>query len=280
MNYRQIPKGTYVAAVSGGIDSAVLLDILSKQKNLKLVVAHFDHGMRETSQKDAEFVKNLAKKYSLPFELGSAKLGNVGEAEAREARYAFLRNVKKKHNAEAIIAAHHSDDIIETIIINMLRGTGWKGLSSLRSSGDILRPLLDVSKADVREYAQKHDIQWVEDETNTDEKYLRNRVRRNVLAKMSEEKKKQFLDLYNSQLKLHEEISKHSTDMQTENRHNYIMWPENVAIEVLRSQFELTRPQAKRALHAIKTAQPGTVFELSSSKSLAFTDKKVTLMLK
>ena len=280
MNYKKLPKGTYVVAVSGGIDSVVLLDILSKQKDLKLVISHFDHGMRATSHNDAEFVKNLAQKYSLPFELGWAKLGDVGEAEAREARYAFLRNVKKKYNAKAIVVAHHSDDIIETIIINMLRGTGWKGLSSLRSSGDILRPLLDVSKADVREYAKKHEIQWVEDETNIDEKYLRNRVRHNILSKMSEEKKQQFLDLYNSQLKLHEEISKHSADMQTEHRHNYIMWPENVAIEVLRSQFELTRPQAKRALHAIKTAQPGTVFELSAGKSLVFTDKKVTLMLK
>lgn len=275
----QLPKGIYVVAVSGGVDSVSLLDMLTKQKELKLVVAHFDHGIRETSHKDAEFVKGLAQKYKLPLEIGFGQLGEVGEEKAREARYAFLHSVKKKYQAVAIVTAHHSDDIIETIIINMLRGTGWKGLSSLRS-GEIVRPLLALNKQDIVSYAKDHNLKWHEDETNKDEKYLRNKVRHNILSQMTSEKKQQFLKLYEDQLKLHEDIQSHVQDMATDRRHSYIMWPEVVAMEVLRSQFELTRPQAKRALHAIKTAKAGTEYELSKNKSLAFTDKNVTLVLK
>lgn len=277
MKYQQLSQGTYVAAVSGGVDSVVLLDLLSKQKNITIVVAHFDHGMRRASDKDAQFVRDLAKKYRYPFELGSAKLGKVGEAEAREARYTFLHEVKNKYRAEAIITAHHSDDIIETIIINILRGTGWKGLSSLRDNNEVKRPLLDNSKGQIEEYAKKHNLTWVEDETNSNEKYLRNHIRHSILADLDTAKKQQFLDLYSSQLQLHQQIGDHTAAMKTDRRHNYIMWPRQVALEVLRAQYVLTRPQAIRVLHAIKTAKPGTVFEINRSHALKFSKEKILL---
>ena len=280
MKYQQLPPGTYVVAVSGGVDSVVLLDLLSKQKDITIVVAHFDHGIRKESYKDARFVEDLAKKYRCPFELGSTKLGNVGEAVAREARYTFLRDVKSQYKADAIVTAHHSDDIIETIIINIVRGTGWKGLSSLRESDEIKRPLLDSSKDQIEEYAKKHKLNWVEDETNSDEKYLRNHIRRNVLADIDQSKKQQFLDLYNDQLKLHKQIGKHTSVMATDRRHNYIMWPRQVALEVLRAQYTLTRPQAIRVLHAIKTAKPGALFEISSSHTFEFSKEKILLTRK
>ncbi len=277
MKYQQLSPGTYVAAISGGVDSVVLLDLLGKQKDITIVVAHFDHGMRKESQKDARFVEELAKKYRCPFELGSANLGNVGEAVAREARYDFLHDVKSQYKADAIITAHHSDDIIETIIINIVRGTGWKGLSSLRDNDDLKRPLLDSSKDKIEDYAKKHNLTWVEDETNRDEKYLRNHIRHNVLADIDQSKKQQFLDLYYDQLKLHKQIGKHTAVMATDRRHNYIMWPRQVALEVLRAQYTLTRPQAIRALHAIKTAKPGTLFDISSSHTFEFSKEKILL---
>jgi tRNA(Ile)-lysidine synthetase-like protein len=128
----QLPKGRYVVAVSGGVDSVVLLDALSKLPNLELVVAHLDHGIREDSIEDRRFVASLAASYGLVFEYGEGRLGSgASEATAREARYNFLRGVKMKHDAKAIITAHHQDDLIETAILNMLRGTGRKGLTSL-----------------------------------------------------------------------------------------------------------------------------------------------------
>src|SRR5579872_4982441 len=107
----QVPSGTYVLAVSGGVDSIVLLDILSRDQTLKLIVAHYDHGMRVKSDIDARFVANVAKKYGLDFFSETGHLGYLAsEATARILRYEFLFKVKKRTNAQAIITAHHQDD--------------------------------------------------------------------------------------------------------------------------------------------------------------------------
>src|SRR5690606_41547248 len=110
-------------AVSGGIDSVVLLDMLSHVPGLKLVVTHFDHGIRPDSAQDAVFVEELAAHYGLPFETKRVELGTKASEElARRHRYAFLRDVAARYNAK-IITAHHADDVIETVAINHIRGT-------------------------------------------------------------------------------------------------------------------------------------------------------------
>lgn len=192
-----IPKGTYIVAVSGGVDSVVLLDLLSKQKDLQLVVAHFDHGIRSDSAKDREFTQELARKYVVPFEFAEGKLGkNASEEKARNARYAFLEEIKTKYNASAIVTAHHQDDVLETIMLNILRGTGRKGLSSLQSGKSLLRPLLHISKDEIREYAKKSQLTWHEDETNQDMKYMRNWVRLTVVPKLTQAQREQLVALY------------------------------------------------------------------------------------
>src|SRR5438270_2251525 len=114
-----VPPGRYVLAVSGGVDSMVLLDLLAKLPGLELVVAHFNHGIRPESVNDEELVANRAKRLNLPLELGYASLGQgASEATARQARYQFLEAVQKKYKAKAIITAHHQDDWIETAVIN------------------------------------------------------------------------------------------------------------------------------------------------------------------
>src|SRR3989344_5293986 len=114
----------YIVAVSGGVDSVVLLDMLIKQKEHNLVVAHFDHGIRVDSDADARFVWELAKKYELSFEVRREELGDAAsENTARSHRYAFLRDIAKKYSA-TIVTAHHADDVVETIAINLTRGTG------------------------------------------------------------------------------------------------------------------------------------------------------------
>lgn len=281
MKIKSLNPGCYIVAVSGGVDSVVLLDILSKQPDLKLIVAHFNHGIRAESAGDAQFVHNLAKKYNLDFEQGSAQLGqNASEEIARNARYSFLKKLRQNRKALKIITAHHSDDIVETIIINLTRGTGWRGLSSLRNTVDIARPLLDFTKKDILKYAKRNNLQWVEDSTNQDLRYLRNEIRHKIVAKMNAKKRQEFLDLYQSQLQLTDQIDEHTAKLTSDKRHDFIMWPSTVSLEVLRSQLKLTRPQARRVLSAIKTAKPGTKFEIDSDKSLKFTDKNILTMVK
>lgn len=171
----------YVVAVSGGVDSVVLLDILSKISGLQLIVAHFDHGIRPESADDAQFVAGQAQKYGLEYYGEREELGaNASEALARKRRYAFLERVRETTNAAAIVTAHHQDDVIETAVINMLRGTGRRGITSLDTSRDIIRPLLTLPKQEIVNYAQQNGLLWREDATNSSDAYLRNRVRRRL----------------------------------------------------------------------------------------------------
>jgi len=282
----------YVVAVSGGVDSVVLLDMLVNNKSFKdkkdnpltgeikcsYVVAHFDHGIRAESADDAKFVEDLAVAYGLPFETRRENLGkNASEEKARARRYAFLRAVAKKHGAE-IVTAHHLDDLVETIAINLTRGTGWRGLAVL-DSPDIRRPLLGLAKSKLLAYAREHGLEWREDATNTDTKYLRNDLRRK-LEKLDGDTK-ELLRLYRErQVALRKEV-----DNETEGiigaspypRHLFIAVNDPAALELLRAVFvretgvSPTRPQLARALHAVKTYHAGKTFPVGATARLRFT---------
>ncbi len=181
-----LEPGKYVVAVSGGVDSVVLLHILAQDNKLELTVAHFDHGIREDSAADRQFVAGLAKQYNLPFYHEAGRLGpKTSEATARESRYRFLQKIREKTKSQAIVTAHHQDDLIETVFINLLRGTERKGLSSLSSNDKIKRPLLDMTKSQLINYAYAHDLGWREDSTNQNTDYLRNYLRAKILPNLS-----------------------------------------------------------------------------------------------
>ncbi len=203
-----LPKpGRYILAVSGGLDSVCLLDLMSKQAGYELIVAHFDHGIRPDSAKDKEFVANIAERYGLKFVSQKGNLGpGASEAKAREARYAFLDRVKNEIKADAIITAHHLDDRYETLIINLIRGTGRKGLSSISETASIKRPLLGVSRDELKKYAKSNKLIWHEDPTNSEDKYLRNYIRSNVTTRLKKEDKKKLESLMDRQLKLNYKI--------------------------------------------------------------------------
>ncbi len=215
LNVNLLP-GKYVVAVSGGVDSVVLLDLLSKNKSLDLVVAHFDHGMRKNSDKDCKFVEMMAGKYKLPFIGGGSRLGEQASEEiARRARYDFLYSILKSEKAKAIITAHHQDDVIETIILNILRGTGRKGITSLKSRSDIIRPLINFNKKQIKDYATENNIAWVEDPTNQSLDYSRNWVRHKLVPKLSDENKKKLIELYNQHKPMNDEIDNLITKLFT-----------------------------------------------------------------
>jgi tRNA(Ile)-lysidine synthase len=239
-----VEPGKYVVAVSGGVDSVVLLDLLRMYPGVKLVVAHFDHGIRDDSHLDRAHVEALARRYRVPFTYDKGRLGpGVGEAEAREARYAFLRKVQAASAADAIVTAHHQDDVLETAIINLLRGTGRKGLSSLTHGEGIIRPLLDVPKSEIIDYAKRHGLKWREDSTNLSTDILRNRIRHEMLPNWSHHDKQRLLDVTRRMRDLNHEIDRTITDIIPPlgglssqdglDREWFILLPHNVSREVM-----------------------------------------------
>lgn len=263
-------KPRYVVAVSGGVDSVVLLDTLHRHHSHDLVVAHVDHGIRADSGEDAQFVRSLAKRYGVPFEVTELALGpKTSELAAREARYAFLRSVAQ-HYGGALVTAHHADDVVETIAINLLRGTGWRGLAVF-GADDVYRPMTVWFKHEIVEYATQHGLQWREDSTNESDAYLRNRVRKQA-KDLPTDIKLELLALWKRQHELKRDIVHESHAQSSLRRHPYIMMPAAAATEVLAHTLNvpLTRPQLHRALLAIKTTKPGSEYHLTKDYSLVF----------
>jgi tRNA(Ile)-lysidine synthase len=187
-----------------------------------------------------------------------------------------LHESRRKYNADGIVTAHHQDDVIETMLINLTRGTNWRGLCSLRNHPTLLRPLLRTPKSTILAYARQYGLGWVEDETNQDERYLRNYIRHTLVPSMVTQQpnfKEIFISHYELQLKLLEDITselneivKKSTSQNNERivlrRYDLIMWPAAVSHEVLQhccklmSGHAILSSQAEGALLFAKTAKP------------------------
>lgn len=171
-----------VVAVSGGLDSVVLLDLLLETRGWHggaLAVATVDHGTRADSAADADFVADLAAAHGIELHRTAAQLGEgASEDRCRRARYAFLESLE----ADAIALAHHRDDQAETVLVQLLRGTGTRGLAGMGwRRGRIVRPLLDVPRSALQAWASHRGLAWREDPGNTTPSYLRNRVRHEVI---------------------------------------------------------------------------------------------------
>jgi tRNA(Ile)-lysidine synthetase-like protein len=282
-----LEPGKYILAVSGGVDSVSLLNLLSKQPEIDLVVAHFDHGIRDNSAEDAEFVKSLAGRYNLPFELGHGKLGaNASEALARQKRYEFLEKTRDKYGAQAIITAHHQDDVLETALINVLRGTGRKGLSSLKSSNKIVRPLLNLTKQELIDHAKKQKLSWREDPSNKEERYTRNKVRK-LLEKSDSKTKTSLSKVIKQSLINNEEADRllqaiSGNDSQTIDRGFFISLPYDVSTEVLAHWLrsngrEFDRKNIARLVRTMKTGAVGTKHNVDKNYILVIGKKQISL---
>lgn len=273
---------TYVAAVSGGVDSVALLHMLAHTSGHEVIVAHFDHGIRDDSYEDAAFVRRLAEHYELPFETARIELGpGASEEKARRHRYAFLRDLAEKHGGR-IVTAHHGDDAVESIAINMHRGTGWRGLAVLDS--DVLRPLLHLNKAQLVAYANKHGLAWREDGTNTSDAYLRNRVRKTA-KHLETDTKKELLRLRAEQIEYKKRIEEMVVSLIGKgpqySRYFFTHIPNVVALECLRhaTRGNLTRPQLERLLLAVKTVAPKSRYTAGAGIVADFTTRNFSLSL-
>lgn len=191
-----------VVAVSGGPDSMCLITVLSNLKQLflkkykiayNLVVAHVNHMIRKESDSEGEYVENFCKKLGIPFfylkkdvqKLARDKKMSV-EACGREVRYNFFNEVKRKTDATKVAVAHNLDDNVETILLNIIRGCGLKGLTGMEIlNSDIIRPLITIEKKYILEYNIYQNLNPCFDSTNTENIYLRNKIR-NILIPLLE----------------------------------------------------------------------------------------------
>lgn len=276
----------YIVAVSGGVDSVVLLDMLAKSDH-GIIVAHVDHGIRgEDSAADARFVQGLAKQYQLPFVKTALRLGpKASEDQARKGRYEFLFREAEKYSAQ-VVTAHHADDAVETIALNLVRGTGWRGLAVL-GRRDIVRPLVALTKRQLYTYAATHRLEWVEDVTNRNERYLRNRLRKRL--GQADVSRSSLLRLRLRQLQLRREIDQETlrlTERWSGSRYFLNMLDESTAIEMLGviiaqvCQVRPTRPQLARALYVMKTATSGARWQVGEGVTLVFSAEGYKVMAK
>jgi tRNA(Ile)-lysidine synthase len=184
---------------SGGPDSMFLMNLLielRKTYNLKLVCAHVNHNVRKESEQEQIFLKNYCDDHNVIFE--SMKIEKYGDDnfhnQARTIRYNFFDDIVKKYDANYLMTAHHGDDLIETILMRIVRGSTLKGYSGFESIIDngsykTVRPLIFLTKDFIKEYDEKNGIPYVTDKSNYKDKYTRNRYRFNVLPFLKKEDK-------------------------------------------------------------------------------------------
>ncbi|WP_022855056.1 tRNA lysidine(34) synthetase TilS [Thermodesulfobacterium thermophilum] len=188
--FKLLQKGDRVLlAISGGLDSVALLEVfclLKKEYQLSLFVSHYDHKIRKNSYQDAMFVYQLCKQKGIPFFYTASPVPLYAKREklslemaGRELRYRLWYFLAKKYDFQKVALAHHLDDLAEEIFLKIIKGTGKRGLAGIPIKREdlIIRPILFVSKEEIKNFAQERGLRWVEDPTNDDLRFLRNRVR-------------------------------------------------------------------------------------------------------
>ena len=261
-----------ILAVSGGVDSMALL---AMYKQADIVVVHIDHGTRKSSANDADFVRRKCQELGVKFYETKLELGEgVSEELARKKRYEFLKTIQEKEGG-TLCTAHHLDDVLESIAINLIRGTGWRGLTPFYGD-ELVRPFIisKLRKQDVLKFAGEQNICFRQDPTNCEAAYLRNRVREKMVE-LDETARVDIIELFEKQNKLRGKIEKLVTELAKQtvvgkNFHKkelFLRADEKVAIEILREiclmhGFSLTRKQLADFLSAIKTYAPHKKFNL------------------
>ena len=200
LTQKLLNKGDHVlVGVSGGPDSVALLVVLHKLRHelaIKLSVGHFNHRLRKTADKEEVFVVKLCKDLNVACHskqwINLRRKKTVSEEKSRKARYEFLTSLAKKIHAQSIAVGHTNDDLAETVLLRMIRGSGLQGLRSILpkrpiNGTTVIRPFLSLSKKEILEFLAKQKIRHCIDTTNRDVKFLRNKVRRRLLPLLAKD---------------------------------------------------------------------------------------------
>lgn len=206
---------TIVVGLSGGPDSMCLLDILlSLNKNIKIICAHINHNIREESKEELLFIEDYCKKKNLTLETTTfekkSPTQDYNELELREKRYAFFGKVINKYKGKYLFTAHHGDDLVETVLMRITRGSNLKGYTGFqvetkKDNYKVIKPLIFMTKDDINLYNEENNIPYVTDKTNEEDNYTRNRYRHNILPFLKGENK----NIHLKYLKFSRELKKY-----------------------------------------------------------------------
>ena len=196
-----------ICAISGGPDSMCLLDLLVKLKkkySYKIVCAHVNHSMRIESNEECIFVENYCKENDVIFEYMKIEKYNKDNFHncARNIRYKFFEDLLNKYHSKYLFTAHHGDDLMETVLMRIMRGSTLKGYGgfqriSKKDNYQIIRPLITKTKKEIEEYDITNNIKFAIDKSNFKDVYTRNRYRKYILPKLKDENKNAHLKFYN-----------------------------------------------------------------------------------
>lgn len=239
---------TLITATSGGPDSMALLSLLiklSKTKKITIICAHVNHNLRKESQEEAIMVEKYANENNLIFEKMEINhyKGNT-ENYARTQRYNFFEKLIKKYNATYLLTAHHGDDLTETILMRIVRGSSLKGYSGFQEITDketykIYRPLITKTKDELLNYVKTNNIPYAVDKTNFSEEYTRNRYRLNILPILKKENKSVHLKFlkFSETLKLYDDhINKEANE-----KLNKVYQNNNLNLKLFENEDELIK---------------------------------------
>ena len=235
-----------VIATSGGPDSMALLYLtMQVKKNIKIICAHVNHNTGRVGQnEEQEYVKNFCKKNNIIFE--TMKIENYSddnfENEARNKRYEYFDKIIKKYEAKYLLTAHHGDDLMETILMRIVRGSSLKGYAGFmketqKKNYKVIRPLIEVTKDDILKYNEQNQIKYFIDKTNYDENYTRNRYRKNILPKLKEEDKNVHLKFYKFSKILNE--YNNYIDKEVENKLKKIYVDNTLDLDLLKKEEKI-----------------------------------------
>lgn len=264
-------NASIVVACSGGPDSMCLLDLVTKLKdelNLNIIVAHVNHKLRSESEEEAKMVENYAKENNITFELLEITdyiNGNFTEEDARKRRYNFFNEIIKKYQASALLTAHHGDDLIETILMRLTRGSnlsGYIGIKEISQNENYktLRPLLSVTKDEIINYLKENNVPYRLDKTNEELKHTRNRYRHIVLPFLKKENPK----VHEKYLKFSKELIEYDNFVNTYIKDNKFIVDNSIVINKVSSEIDFIKRKCLELL--IKDIQKKDYFDVSDEQ--------------
>lgn len=264
-------NASIVVACSGGPDSMCLLDLVTKLKdelNLNIIVAHVNHKLRSESEEEAKMVENYAKENNITFELLEITdyiNGNFTEEDARKRRYNFFNEIIKKYQASALLTAHHGDDLIETILMRLTRGSnlsGYIGIKEISQNENYktLRPLLSITKDEIINYLKENNVLYRLDKTNEELKHTRNRYRHIVLPFLKKENPK----VHEKYLKFSKELIEYDNFVNTYISNNKFIVDNSIVINKVSSEIDFIKRKCLELL--IKDIQKKDYFDVSDEQ--------------
>ncbi len=264
-------NASIVVACSGGPDSMCLLDLVTKLKdelNLNIIVAHVNHKLRSESEEEAKMVENYAKENNITFELLEITdyiNGNFTEEDARKRRYNFFNEIIKKYQASALLTAHHGDDLIETILMRLTRGSnlsGYIGIKEISQNENYktLRPLLSVTKDEIINYLKENNVPYRLDKTNEELKHTRNRYRHIVLPFLKKENPK----VHEKYLKFSKELIEYDNFVNTYIKDKKFIVDNSIVINKVSSEIDFIKRKCLELL--IKDIQRKDYFDVSDDQ--------------